>query len=232
MCRPLTSLWTALWILISIYNYVMKSRSVWCICWWFMASPSQLLLNCSTCVLVADSVAVADGWMTASVTRSPSSCVFRRLSMHIIPSLLRLLVSSAFNHLAVCASVCVFSLGLSQHLFFFFFFTASQRFLPLLPSALLSCSTATCGRCWEEREKKKATVMRGKKYTDTKAPSPELACSCTGKKKEKNINYLHDWMMLAQLWGCRLCWDEWFCTARRRFPSRLVFVLRIPPRHQ
>lgn len=100
----------------------------------------------------------------------------------------------AFKDLAVlvfvchCFSRCLFPFLLPPCVCFLFFFSFTFPLVALFPSPAQSIVCQS--NMWqvvrgisksEEREKKKSTL--------TKAPSPELACSC---KKKKYINYLHD----------------------------------------
>lgn len=169
-----------------------------------MAFPPWLCLNCSTRVLVSASPRWMDGCQHDSVTHSPSLCFalfgciltysllllrLIRLSATLTPSF-----PVAFSDLAVlvfvchCFSRCLFPFLLPPCVCFLFFFSFTFPLVALFPSPAQSIVCQS--NMWqvvrgisksEEREKKKSTL--------TKAPSPELACSC---KKKKYINYLHD----------------------------------------
>lgn len=197
-----------------------------------MAFAPWLGLNCLTRVLVSASLWWMDGCQHDSVTHSPS-CVLLCLDvyylfLHSSSSTSTLTPSfSAFNHLTVLVflRLCFFSLGFSQCLSHHISCVSLTFLLSLSSSRLCSrlSARATCGRWWEEKSRSE----EGKKAQWQKLLPPSLLVAT-----KKYINYLHDWMMLAQLRGCCLCWDEWRSSARRRFLCRLVFVLRIQPHHQ
>lgn len=186
-------------------------KCVWYVCWWFIASPQRLSLNCSTRVLVSVSL-----WWMDSCQHDADilSLVFSSVwmcfnSSSLTPS------SCACSHVFFSLTLlCFLSLLFLPHLI-------SLTFLLSLSSPRL-CSRlsarATCGRRWEQ----KATVTRRKTAPWQKLPPPS---SLVAAKKKECINYLNDWMMLAQLRGCILCWDECCSSAQRRFLLVFVFCL-------
>lgn len=164
-----------------------------------MAFSPWLGLNCLTWVLVSASLWWMDGCQYDS--RLFSLVCFALFGCILfIPSLLLLLLllqtDSQFLCLQSSHCPCV-----SVSLVFFSWFSPSA--LPFSSHLCISLTFLSslfpplvCAvNCLPEQhvaggERKKARVRREKR-TLTKAPSPELACSC----KKKYINYLHDWMM-------------------------------------
>lgn len=135
-----------------------------------MALLPEVGLNCLTCVMVSASQWWMDGCQHDSVTYSPScfslsgGVLFTLSLVFLIPHLLTPSSSAFSRSLSVC--LLLFSV----------------RFPPARLCSRLSAG-ATCGRWWEE----KATV-KTKESSLTKAPSPELACSC------KKIHQLPQWL--------------------------------------
>lgn len=201
-----------------------------------MALPPRLGLNCLTPVLVSASLWWMDGCQHDSVTHSPL-CVLLCLDVYFLflhsstsSSSSTLTPSfSAFNHLTVPVflSLCFFFSGFLPapclpHRISAFLLLSSCRFLPLI------CAVDCLPEQHVAGGETKTQEWGGKKAHWQKLLPPSLLVAA----EKKYINYLHDWMMLAQLWGCCLCWDEWCSSARRRFLCRLVFVFRIQPHHQ
>lgn len=157
-------------------------------------------------------------------------CVFRSVWMYITYSSLLLFhhfhclqlshcprVSLCLCFIFFCIFVCL-PVPFLSHRIPAFLLLSSRRFLPPVD-------------CLPEQHVAGGVSKKQEWGGRKKHSSPELVCSCK-KKNPKNINYLHDWMMLAQLLGCCLRWDEWRSSGRRRFLCRLVFLLRIQPHHQ
>lgn len=147
-----------------------------------MALLPEVGLNCLTCVMVSASQWWMDGCQHDSVTYSPScfslsgGVLFTLSLVFLIP---HLLTPSSF---AFSRSLSVFPrAGFSQRISTFLLLF-SVRFPPARLCSRLSAG-ATCGRWWEE----KATV-KTKESSLTKAPSPELACSC------KKLHQLPQWL--------------------------------------
>lgn len=160
-----------------------------------MASPLWLGLNCLTCVLVSASLWWMDGCQRDSVTHSPS-CVLLCLDvyylfLHSSPSSTLTRSFCGFSHLTVPVFLCL------SGFFLCVCFWVSPCALPFSSHLCVSLSSlssprlcsrlsarATCGRWWEEKSR-----VRREKSTLTKAPSPELACSC-----KKKIHQLPPWL--------------------------------------
>lgn len=185
-----------------------------------MALLPEVGLNCLTCVMVSASQWWMDGCQHDSVTYSPScfslsgGVLFTLSLVFLIPHLLRVPLPSVVPYL--CFPVLV-SLSASLHFSYF----SPFAFLPLVCAVDCLPEQHVAGG-----ERKKQPWRRKKAHWQKLLPPSLLVAA------KKYINYLNDWMMLAQLWGCCLCRDEWRSSAQCRFLCRLVFVLRVQPRHQ
>lgn len=169
------------------------------------------------------SLTVVDGWLPAWLCHiftlmffSEWRCIIYSFSCLPHPSLTysEFLCLQSFPYL--CFPVLV-SLSASLHFSYF----SPFAFLPLVCAVDCLPEQHVAGG-----ERKKQPWRRKKAHWQKLLPPSLLVAA------KKYINYLNDWMMLAQLWGCCLCRDEWRSSAQCRFLCWLVFVLRVQPRHQ
>lgn len=186
-----------------------------------MSFPLRLGLNCLTHVLVSPSLWWMDGCQHDSVTHSPL-CVLLCLDvyylfLHSSSSSTLTQSLSAFNHLTLCLCFSRFlSVPRSSHCTSAFLLLSSRCFLPLV------CAVDCLPEQHVAGGERKRQQWGGKKAHWQKLLPPSSLVAT-----KKYINYYRDWMMLAQLWGCCLCLDEWCSSAHCRFLCCLVFVLHI-----
>lgn len=174
------------------------------------------------------SLTVVDGWLPARFcyTFTPRvfawfECILYYLFLHSST------LTPSFSAFTVLVFVPVLFCFLFLPVPFLSYHIAYFPLVAFFPSSAVDClpEQHVAGG-----ESKKARVRRGKKAHWQKLLPLSLLVAA-----KKYINYLHDWMMLAQLWACCLCWDEWRSSAQRRFLCRLfvfVFFMRIQPHHQ
>lgn len=151
------------------------------VCWWFMAFLPQVGLNCLKCAMVSASLLRMDGCQHDSVTHSPPCFSLFRMYM---------LYSFSCRPRPRLAHAKFLCLQLFHYLYSSLLASLSSPLCYFLPFAFFPVICAV--DCLPEQHvaggERKKQPWRKKTSSLTKAPSPELACSC------KKIHQLPQWL--------------------------------------